>query len=119
MLEPQMADSLGQLLQFVHDATFILWAAPLVALLANAAKLLPFLNNISAPVIALALQVGVWAVYAVADRSGYGLNFQQWTEAATTILQVLLPLVLSALGSKGVYEVSRRCAVPLFGHART
>lgn len=119
MIEPQMADSLGQLLQFVHDTTFILWAAPLVVLLANAAKLLPFLRNIDAPVIALALQVAVWAIYAIVDRQGYGAQFQQWTEAATTVLQVLLPLLLSALGTKGVYELSRRYAVPLFGHART
>lgn len=119
MLDAQMADSLGQLIQFVHDTTFILWAAPLVALLANVAKLLPPLRTIGAPTIALVIQVIVWVAYAAADRAGYGVDFQQWTEVASTALDVLVPLLLSILGTKGVYEVSRRCAVPLFGYART
>ena len=62
----------------------------------------------SAAVIALTAQVGVWVVYAVANHYGYGERVQDIvqiiTKIAEAILPVLPPMLVSAAATKGAYD---------------
>jgi positive regulator of sigma E activity len=118
-MEENMVKFLEQLLVMVNDLTVVAYAIPLITLLVGLIKRLPFLTNVQANVIHLVIQIAFWAGYAILNHFDKGAQLQQWTEAATVIIQALLPLILSFLGGKFLYEKAKKAEAPLWGYSRS
>lgn len=105
------------LIKLLNDVTFIALAAPLVvALTAIFKRFIP--TNISAPTIAIAMQVLVWVVWVLAKHFGYEAQFGTWVEAFTTILSAVVGLTGSAFVAQRVYTSAKKQEVPLLGSTK-
>jgi hypothetical protein len=115
---PELETAFERILTLVGDISFLPWSAALVLLLTQLTKrYLPF----RAAVIALAWQVIIWVVYAVANHYGFGQNVQDYVGAATKILEAILtvapPMVVSALATEVAFRKLTRQDVPGFKKA--
>jgi hypothetical protein len=115
---PELETAFERIITLITDISFLPWSAALVLLLTQLTKrFLPY----RAVVIALAWQVLIWAVYAVANHYGFGQNVQDYVVAATKILEAILTVAPAMLVSAAATEVAfrglKRQDVPGFKNA--
>lgn len=106
---PEYPVFMANLLALLTDFTAIPALAAGVLIFTNAIKaaLAVFkvpIDGRRAVLLALGVQVFVWIVYQLAVRGGFDLQFRQWYDAAATIIQTLLPLVLTLLAAPYAYD---------------
>lgn len=117
-MEATIQKFLETLLTALNDLTFVPYAVALITLLVSLCKRIPQLSTVDARVIHLVWQVVFWVGYAVLTHFGHGEKLQQWTEAATIILQTLLPLIASLFGATWVYNKAVANKVAVIGYQR-
>lgn len=115
-MENELAQALERILSLFGDITFLPFAATLVVLLTGVVKRF---TSVPAGLIALAFQVAVWVGFKAVQHYGYGEGFQDWIEAATVIIQTLLPLLGGQVASGWIYQRANKAAVPLFGFKKS
>jgi len=107
---------LESLARLINDVSFIPWAAALVLLLTQVVK--RFVPQIAPAAVALALQVIVWVLYAIANHFGYGQNVQDIVTVVTNLVNALLPILppmlLGAAVTKVAYDKLTATRVPGF-----
>jgi len=115
-METQWIEFLNQLGQMLNDLTVVPFLMPLVVLLVGLIKRIPLdvVQSIPANGIHLAVQVLLWIGYAVATHYGKGLAFENWVQALTPLLQ----LVVSYLGGAWLYNQAKQANMPLWGYQR-
>lgn len=118
-MEATIQKFLETLLTALNDLTFVPYAVALITLLVSLCKRVSFLASVDAKVIHLFWQVVFWVVYAALTHFGKGEQLQQWTEAATIVLQTVLPLIASLLGTTWVYNKAVANKVAVIGYQRT
>jgi hypothetical protein len=118
-MEATIEQFLNTLLTALNDLTFVPYAVALITLLVSLCKRIAFLENVDAKIIHLFWQVVFWVGYAALTHFGKGEQLQQWTEAATIILQTLLPLIASLFGATWVYNKAVANKVAVIGYQRS
>lgn len=118
-MEATIEQFLNTLLTALNDLTFVPYAVALITLLVSLCKRVSFLAAVDAKIIHLFWQVVFWTVYAILNHFGQGEQLQQWTEAATIVLQTLLPLIASLFGATWVYNKAVANKVAVIGYQRT
>lgn len=113
-----LEDALARLLSFITDVTFVPAAAALVTMATSLIKrFVP--ETVPAGAIALVAQVVVWVAYVVTGHFGLGEQFSTVLDVGTRILEILLPVILAALGSSGLYSLAKRGNIAVVGYARS
>lgn len=110
----ELAPALELIIKLLNDITFVAAAAPLVvALTAIFKRFIP--TTVSAPTIAITMQVLVWVAWVLAKHFGYEEQFGTWTNAFTTILSAIVGLAGSAFVATRIYREAHKQEVPLLG----
>ena len=115
-METQWVEFLEQLTRMIVDLTAVPFLLPLIVLLVGLIKRIPIdaIQSLPANVIHLVVQVLAWVAYAVATHYGKGLAFENWVQALTPLLQ----LIVSYLGSAWLYGAAKQTNMPLWGYQR-
>lgn len=108
-ISPAYEGFVTRLLDLLTETTYIPALAAGVVIFTNAFKLIFALFKVEisggrAVLLALAVQVAVWVIYQFAVKGGFDLQFQQWYDAAATIINTLLPLALTLVAAPWAYD---------------
>lgn len=95
------------------------FAASLIVVLTAVLKRLPPLTNVSAGIIALALNFLFWVGWFVARHFEFQDGYQLIVESLTPILSAIFGLSMSGLGAAMLYTQSVKRNVPVLGYSRT
>jgi hypothetical protein len=111
---------LNNVFRFLASVSYMPFAAAGVVILTGVFKMvmvkLPKSLQINPVLIALTLQVIVWAAYTLAQRFGYGDQFKTGWDALINVIKALLPLAGSiGLAHEG-YELAKRRNWPVVGY---
>lgn len=112
---------LGQIFQLLKDSTYMVWAAAGVIVIVGAIKMVlgalgVAIEDNSAVVLTLIVQVVIWLAYAAANYFGQGETFKAWYSQIVDVIRSLLPLFGAIfLGHIGYQAASKR-NVPVIGY---
>lgn len=118
---PEWTDFIANLATMLSEFTAVPALAAGVLIFTNAIKVLLAMVKVEvsgsrAVLLALAVQVVVWIIYQLAIKGGFDLQFQQWYDAAATIINALLPLVLTFAATHYAYEYGKKSENPILGY---
>lgn len=94
-------------------------AVPFAEAVTAILKRVPFLRNVGAQVILLAVGVLTWVGFLVATQFGYADIFTNAIDTLTTLIAGAAGLTLTLKYAPQLYEGAKARGVPVFGYART
>lgn len=120
---PEYTHFLANMLALLNDLTAVPALAAGVLIFTNAIKAILALFKVKvedtrAVLLALGVQVVVWIIYQFSVRGGFDVAFQQWYDAAATVINTLLPLVLTLFAAPYAYDRMRDNPVLGYGGYR-